>query len=81
METVACRADVQRCLATMDCPQYWKRVADLLAEEEERAKAYMDAGTTEAKVLNCIDQELIRSQVRTLSINHCYLLHQGHVLY
>ena len=61
------RGEVQRCLATMDCPEYWLRVDSMLAEEEERVRAYLDAPTTETKLLDRVDQELIRSQVSSRS--------------
>ena len=62
----ACRAEVQKCLAGMNCPEYFEAVEARLAAEEERADALLDGATSKAKLAQLLLDVYVASQVRRL---------------
>lgn len=62
-----CRTEVQRCLATMNCPEYFEMVEDRLQQEEERACAVLDQATSKAKLLRLVDDVFVSQQVMPLT--------------
>jgi hypothetical protein len=73
---VLCRVEVQRCLATMDCPQYFASVEERLAAEEERANSYLDATSSRPKLLDLLVDIFVTKQVSVtmlLSAQPCIL--------
>jgi hypothetical protein len=66
------RLEVQRCLATMNCPEYFQMVENRITQETERAEAYLDVGTTSAKLLRIVDDVFVSRQV--LQFHFCIIL-------
>jgi hypothetical protein len=58
-----CRGEVQRCLATMNCPQYFASVEERLAAEVERANSYLDATSSRPKLLDLLVDIFVTKQV------------------
>lgn len=56
------KKEAQDFLATSDCPSYLRKAEKRLQEEQERVKAYLDAGT-EHKITRVVETELILNQV------------------
>ena len=54
---------MQRCLATMNCPEYFAMVEHRLQQEEERACAVLDQATSKAKLLRLVDDVFVSQQV------------------
>lgn len=54
---------MQRCLASMDCPEYFEMVENRLQQEEERSCAVLDQATSKAKLLRLVDDVFVSQQV------------------
>eukprot|EP00892_Ulva_mutabilis_P012682 jgi/Ulvmu1/9787/UM056_0027.1 len=55
--------EVQRCLATMNCPEYFEMVEHRLQQEEERACAVLDQATSKGKLLRLVDDVFVAQQL------------------
>lgn len=47
----------------MNCPEYFQMVEARIAQEEERAEAYLDVSTTSPKLLRIVDDVFVSRQV------------------
>lgn len=56
---------MQKCLASMNCPEYFAAVEARLAAEEERADSLLDPATSKAKLAQLLLDVFVASQARS----------------
>ena len=62
-----CRAEVLRCLGSMDCPEYFLSVEKRIQAEQERAEQYLEPQSTRPKLLNSLVDVFVNKQARLAS--------------